>query len=100
MSKKSEISHPLFRGTRLLLLSPDTPQAAGAAGSDKSDLLTSRSEAVRRGRVPDVLVVTTTEGVLHRVHCHTTHMRPLVALDAEPYYLQTREKTCVGKETM
>ena len=28
----------------------------------------------------DVLMVTTTEGMLHRVHRHTTHARPLVAL--------------------
>ena len=27
----------------------------------------------------DVLVITTTVGVLYRVHCHTSHLGPLVA---------------------
>lgn len=31
-----------------------------------------------------MLVVTTTEGVLHGVHRHTTNVGPLVAFDAEP----------------
>lgn len=68
----------------LFLLLADAPQAARAAGGDEPDLLTGRSQAVGRGRVPDVLVVTTTEGVLHGVHRHTTDVGPLVALDAVP----------------
>lgn len=76
-------SHQVRR-RRLFLLRADAPQAAGAAGGDETDLLTGRRKAVGRRGVPDVLVVTTTEGVLHGVHRHTTHVGPLVALDAEP----------------
>lgn len=68
----------------LFLLLADAPEAAGAAGGDEADLLTGGRETVGRGRVPDVLVVTTTEGVLHGVHRHTTHVGPLVALHAVP----------------
>lgn len=77
---------------RSLLLRADTPQAARATSGDETDLLTGRRQAVRRRRVTDVLVVTTTEGVLHRVHRHTTHVRPLVALDAEPVIVQISRK--------
>lgn len=78
---------------RLFLLRADAPQAAGAAGRDEADLLTRRRETVRRGGVADVLVVTTTEGVLHWVHRHTTHVGPLVALHAEPVNRQNKQNS-------
>ncbi len=45
----------------------------------------SRAGAQRRSaggerHLADVLMVATTEGMLHGVHGHTTHARPLVAL--------------------
>eukprot|EP00968_Pinguiococcus_pyrenoidosus_P012001 scaffold1016_cov258-Pinguiococcus_pyrenoidosus.AAC.5 len=57
-------------------------QTAGAPGGDEADLLTGRAHAVGGGRVPDVLVVTTSERVLHGVHGHTTDLGPLVPLHA------------------
>jgi hypothetical protein len=60
----------------------DTAQAARAAGGDETDLLTGGRVTADRRRVTDMLVVTTTVGVLHRVHGHTTDLGPLVALDA------------------
>lgn len=79
-SKASPVHLPL----RLFLLRADAPQAASAAGRDEPNLLTRGRETVGRGWVTDVLMVTTTEGVLHRVHRHTTNVGPLITLDAVP----------------
>ena len=42
----------------------DAAEAAGAARGDETDFLTGRGDALRRGGVADVLVVTTAEGML------------------------------------
>eukprot|EP00208_Stichococcus_sp_RCC1054_P002233 CAMPEP_0206134926 /NCGR_PEP_ID=MMETSP1473-20131121/314_1 /ASSEMBLY_ACC=CAM_ASM_001109 /TAXON_ID=1461547 /ORGANISM="Stichococcus sp, Strain RCC1054" /LENGTH=266 /DNA_ID=CAMNT_0053526571 /DNA_START=2195 /DNA_END=2996 /DNA_ORIENTATION=+ len=60
-----------------------TLEATGAAGSNETNLLAGGCVAAHSGGVPNVLVVTTTVGVLHRIHSHTTHLRPAVALHAE-----------------
>lgn len=73
-----------YSAVRLFLLRADTAQAPRTASRDQSDLLTGRRETVGGRRVTDVLVVTTTEGVLHRVHRHTTHVGPLITLHAVP----------------
>ena len=52
-----------------------TAQATSAAGGNETDLLSGGGEAGHRGRVANVLVVTTTVGVLAGVHGHTTHLR-------------------------
>jgi len=59
-----------------------TSQATGTAGGNKTDLTSRRGIALGGGRNTNVLVVTSTEGVLHRVHSHTTNLRPAVTLDS------------------
>lgn len=51
-----------------------TTQTASAAGSNETALLARGRKAVASGGVTNVLVVTTTVGVLHGVHGHTTHL--------------------------
>merc|ERR1711890_224463 len=51
-----------------------------ATGSNQTDLLSRHTGTSRSSRVTDVLMVTTTMRVLHRVHGHTTNLGPAVAL--------------------
>lgn len=51
-----------------------TAQATSAAGSNETDLLARGGPAADSGSVTNVLVVTTTVGMLHGVHAHTTHL--------------------------
>mmetsp|Transcript_30165 Transcript_30165/g.93084 ORF Transcript_30165/g.93084 Transcript_30165/m.93084 type:complete len:282 (+) Transcript_30165:29-874(+) len=60
-----------------------TTDTASAAGGDQTDLLARGAVAADGRRVTNVLVVTTTVGVLHGVTGHTTHLGPAVALGAE-----------------
>lgn len=75
---------PCAAGTRaawrscLVLVGLDhagTAQATSAASSNETDLLAGGSIAGHSGGVANVLVVTTTVGMLHGVHGHTTHLR-------------------------
>ena len=52
----------------------------GTSGRNKTHFGTSRTSARDRGSVSNVLMVTTTVGMLHRVHGHTTDLGPRVAL--------------------
>ena len=56
-------------------------KTTSTAGGDETDLGTSRTIATDRRGVTNVLVVTTPVRVLNRVHSHTTHLRPAVALN-------------------
>jgi len=72
-------------GTRLLLWYPlarssTTENTTGTTGGDETDLLTGRRISRHCCGVADVLLVTTTVGVLNGVHSNTTYMRPAVAL--------------------
>lgn len=49
-------------------------EAPGPAGGDESNLLARGGIPPHGGGVPDMLMVTTTVGMLHRVHGHTTHL--------------------------
>lgn len=51
-----------------------TLEATRAAGGDETDLLAGRRVAAHRRCVPNVLVVSTTVRVLHRVHGHAPHL--------------------------
>merc|ERR1712224_670994 len=53
-----------------------------AASSNQTNLLAGHRGTSRSSRVTDVLVITTTVGVLHRIHGHTTNLWPAVALHA------------------
>jgi len=57
-----------------------TSDTASTAGGNQTDLLTGRSITANGRGVTNVLLVTTTVGVLNRVHGHTTHDGPAVAL--------------------
>ena len=53
------------------------------ASSNKTDFLTGDGRAGDGGRLTDMLVVTTTVGMVDGVHRHTTSTRPAVALSLE-----------------
>src|SRR4051794_16383206 len=55
---------------------------ASSASRDLTSLRTSRTIASDSTWLTHVLLVTTTVRVVHRVHCHTSDLGPLVALDS------------------
>ena len=63
---------PLVGG--LLLLA--TSAATGSAGSDETNLLAGRAIATDSAGLAKMLMVTTTVGMVHRVHGHTLHVGP------------------------
>merc|ERR1719231_556643 len=65
----------------LELLALTATEDTGAAGGDETDLLTRGSGTADGGRVANVLMVTTTVGMLDGIHRDTTHLGPGVALD-------------------
>ena len=58
------------------------PETSSPPGSDETDLLAGGSITADSGGVTNVLVVTSSVGMLHRVHGHTTDLRPAVPLHA------------------
>ena len=61
----------------LLLLVHDglgSPDSASPAGGDETDLLTGGAATAHSGGLTDMLVVTTTVGMLNGVHSHTSHL--------------------------
>jgi len=72
--------------TLLVLLADDdsrTADSTGSAGGDETDLLTGRRVTADSRRLTDMLMVTTTVGMLDRVLGDTTNLGPAVALHAE-----------------
>merc|ERR1719193_1934238 len=65
----------------LLLVLLSTTNSSGPAGGDKTDLATRRSATHDSGGLTNMLMVTTTVGMLDRVHGHTTDLGPAVPLD-------------------
>ena len=55
-------------------------------GSDEPDLLPWGSISTHCGGMADVLVVSTSVGVLHRIHGHTTHLQPSHGWGAKPWH--------------
>jgi hypothetical protein len=51
-----------------------SPDSARPSGGDETDLLTGGPTPADCGRLADMLVVTTTVRMLHRVHGHTSHL--------------------------
>ena len=66
--------------TSLLLVLLSSTVATSAAGSDQTSLLSGRAGALHGGRVSNVLMVSSSVGVLHRVTCHTTDGGPALPL--------------------
>merc|ERR1712121_105822 len=62
-----------------VLLSSTNP--TGSPGGDKTDLATSGCSSHDSGGLTNMLMVTTTVGMLDGVHGNTTHLRPAVTLD-------------------
>merc|ERR1712243_333353 len=62
----------------ILLSSPDS---TSPPGSNQTDLATSRCSSLYGGSLSNMLMVTTTVGMLYRVHRHTTDLRPVVPLN-------------------
>merc|ERR1719189_1819229 len=58
-----------------------SPDSSSPPGSDQTDLATSAGSSLDSRGLTNMLVVTTTMGMLHRVHSHTTYLRPAVPLD-------------------
>lgn len=58
-----------------LVLDGGTLEATGPAGGNESDLLARGGIPPHRRRMTNVLVITTTMRMLHRVHGHTTHLQ-------------------------
>jgi len=71
------------RTTNLLLVLAkllDSTKTAGTPGTDETNLTTSRSLLADSGRTTNVLVVTSSEGMLYRVLGNTTNLGPAVTL--------------------
>ena len=78
----------------------DSAKAASTAGTDKTDLATRRTVLGNGRRHTDVLVVTTTVGMLYGVLSNTTNLGPAVALDGVLVVSTTSlEKRLVGTST-
>ena len=54
-----------------------------AASSNETDLLSGAGATAAGRRLTDVLVVASSVRVVHRVHAHAAHLRPLIALHSE-----------------
>merc|ERR1719205_234 len=65
----------------LLLVLLSTTDPSGPAGGDETDLATRRRSTHDSGGLADMLMVTTTVGMLDGVHGHTTDLGPAVPLD-------------------
>ena len=64
----------------LLLASSNS---AGSSGGDETDLLTGRGASLDGRSLTDVLMVTTTVGMLDGVHGNTSNLGPAVPLNLE-----------------
>jgi len=60
----------------------DSAKTSSTPGTDQTNLTTRRRFLANSRRTTNVLVVSTSEGMLHRVLCHTTNLGPAVALDS------------------
>uniref|UniRef100_A0A8D8XLN0 Uncharacterized protein n=2 Tax=Cacopsylla melanoneura TaxID=428564 RepID=A0A8D8XLN0_9HEMI len=57
-----------------------SPNSSGTSGSNKTNLFTSGCSSFDRRRFTNVLMVTTSVGMLDGVHGHTSHLGPAVTL--------------------
>merc|ERR1719495_1005993 len=68
------------RGDQTNLLSTTDPTSPSRG--DQTNLLSRGGATLDSGGLSDVLMVTTTMGMLHRVHGNTTHLWPAVPLNS------------------
>ena len=62
----------------MVLLS--SPNPSGPAGGDETDLPTGRGSSFNRGSLSDMLVVSSSVGMLDRIHGHASNLRPAIPL--------------------
>jgi len=67
-------------GSGLVLVGLGTTVLTSSSGGDETDLSSSGGRSADGGRLSDVLMVTTTVGMLDGVHGHTSHLGPAVSL--------------------
>ena len=71
-------------GPSILLLEEKlaaTSDGTSSLGGDETALLSAGGVSSRGGGVTDVLMVTTTMGMLHRIHGNTTHLKTGIDID-------------------
>lgn len=61
-----------------------------ATSRNETHLLSGTSASATSGRLTNVLVVTSSMRMIHRIHAHTAHLRPLIALHSELVVRTTR----------
>ena len=86
-SAPSYFADPSRRPFLRLHTSADT---SSATSRNETDLLSGASATAASRRLTNVLVVTSSVGMIHRVHAHTAHLRPLIALHSELVVRTTR----------
>ena len=65
----------------LVLDNSGSSETTSSSGGDETDLSSVRFISADCGCFTDVLMVTTTVGMLYWVHTHSSHLRPAVTLD-------------------
>merc|ERR1712011_1296 len=60
-----------------------SPDPTSSSGSNKTDLATGRGSSLDSRCFANMLMVTTTVGMLYGVHSHTTNLGPAIALNLE-----------------
>lgn len=76
----------MFNLVVLLRVGLASSNSAGTTSSNETDLTTSAGATLDGGRLTDVLMVTTTVRMLHRIHSDTTNLEKFQA------YLEYSEK--------
>jgi hypothetical protein len=56
-----------------------TTESTGSSGGDQTNLSARSSVSTDTSRETNMLMITTTEGMVHRVHAHTLNTRPSTA---------------------
>merc|ERR1719228_936031 len=72
---------PLILPVLVLVHDLSSPDPTSPPGSNQTDLATSAGSSLHSGSLSNMLVVTSSVGMLHRVHSNTAHLWPAVPLD-------------------
>ena len=73
----------LFLQLLLIVVLFASPDPSSSPGSNKTDLATGRGSSLDSRCFANMLMVTTTVGMLNGVHSHTTNLGPAIALNLE-----------------
>ena len=86
----SKTFKPIISSRRSFLRLHTSADTSSATSRNETDLLSGARATAASRRLTNVLVVTSSVGVIHRVHAHTAHLRPLIALHSELVVRTTR----------